>query len=607
MAYAVRHGPTNRLADIHPDPFYKQHTSADEACHSGEGNVGFYGAEKTSCDSPFSLVNATFDWIRDNLKDEIDFVIWTGDSARHDNDDNIPRTDQGIVDQNERIVSKFVEVFGKNDTLDDPDPTNDFVVPIVPTFGNNDILPHNIFEPGPNRWTRRYIDIWNRFIPEEQRHSFARGGWFYSEVIPNRLAVFSLNTLYFFDSNAATDGCDLESEPGYEHMDWLRIQLQFMRQRGMKAILIGHVPPARTEGKQNWDETCYQKYTLWMRQYRDVVIASVWGHMNIDHFMFQDMKELNYKFHIDGIDGRTRTKAREFEDLNNGTFSIASKSTYLNELRKGWSDLPTPPKGLSYSMGSIETQKDGRKQRRKQQKFFKEIGGLWAERFSMGYVSPSVVPNYYPTLRVIEYNITGLEKDHPATFPVGEVVDDLADEQHNRVVELTSIEDDLDMLKKKKHKKKRPVKPTFPVPHPPSKASLPGPAYSPQSLSLLAWTQYYANLTKINNEHADELLDISKKNKNPHTKHFQFKVEYDTRNDSAYHLPDLTVRSWLGLAERIGRDEYKRKEREEEDETFGLEDVNAQLKKPKNHVWRTFVKRAFVNTKADEELDEDFG
>ncbi|KAK5209191.1 Endopolyphosphatase [Exophiala xenobiotica] len=118
---------------------------------------------------------------------------------------------------------------------------------------------------------RTYLDVWNRFVPQAQRHSFARGGWFFSEVIPNKLAVFSLNT-YFFDSNSAVDGCALRSEPGYEHMEWLRTQLQFLRTRRLKAILIGHVPPARTESKQNWDESWYRKYTLWLRQYRDVIV-----------------------------------------------------------------------------------------------------------------------------------------------------------------------------------------------------------------------------------------------------------------------------------------------------------------------------------------------
>ena len=150
----------------------------------------------SNCDSPISLINATFAWIKENIKDQIDFVIWTGDSARHDNDERIVRTEDQLIKQNELMVSKFYEVFGKPENADDPDPSNDFEIPIVPTFGNNDILPHNIFLPGPNRWTATYYGIWRHFIPEFQRHQFEHGSWYYVEVVPNKLAVFSLNTMY---------------------------------------------------------------------------------------------------------------------------------------------------------------------------------------------------------------------------------------------------------------------------------------------------------------------------------------------------------------------------------------------------------------------------
>ncbi|KAL8815558.1 MAG: hypothetical protein Q9191_008452, partial [Dirinaria sp. TL-2023a] len=232
------HGRFLQITDFHPDPFYEPYSSteSDKACHRGEGPAGAFGAETTDCDAPIALVNATFKWIDKHVKDSIDFIVWTGDSARHDNDEEIPRTSDQVSKLNELMVNKFAESFG----TDDEDPTNAFTVPIIPTFGNNDILPHNIFSDGPNQWTKHYLHIWRKFIPEEQRHGFERGGWFFVEAIPNKLAVFSLNTLYFFDSNTAVDGCAENTEPGYAQMEWLRIQLQFIRQRGMKAIITGH-------------------------------------------------------------------------------------------------------------------------------------------------------------------------------------------------------------------------------------------------------------------------------------------------------------------------------------------------------------------------------
>lgn len=589
-------------------------------------------------------------------------MVWTGDSSRHDNDEKYPRNNKQIADLNRFVVDKFVQVFGKNGEIDSKNPLDSFVIPIVPTFGNNDILPHNIMTAGPNRWTREFEDIWRGFVPQEQKHSFARGGWFFSEVIPNRLAVFSLNTLYFFDSNSAVDGCDAHSEPGYEHMEWLRIQLQFLRDRGMKAILIGHVPPARTESKQSWDETCFQKYTLWLRQYRDVILANIFGHMNIDHFMFQDVSDLKYKFDIDGIDADWDRLVEFDNHTADPEFSIAGKTAYLSELHDNWAELPKPPKGASYS-GLDEAidinRKKHKKHRKGMDKFLHSIGGPYGERFSISLVSPSVVPNFFPTLRIMEYNITGLEHDHPASQIMGvpaeayyeqnglpgppESIQQERQELRKRAVDGDSVDDqDFEIEKKKKKKKKhkkKPKKPDFHVPDPPAKTAAPGPAYSPQSLTLLSWRQLYANLTESNTAYEADAKAAGSKAK---TQYVNFELEYETHKDKYYKMKDLTMRSWLDLAERIGREELKPHQLGEDDSEEELNEpvsdanrsddheedsdvdsgsdseVDAEKKKKKhkkkkkkgkmkNHLWKQFLHRAFVQTKGDDELDDTFG
>jgi hypothetical protein len=44
-------------ADFHPDGHYKAGSDADVGCHRGEGNAGYYGLEKSNCDTPISLVS----------------------------------------------------------------------------------------------------------------------------------------------------------------------------------------------------------------------------------------------------------------------------------------------------------------------------------------------------------------------------------------------------------------------------------------------------------------------------------------------------------------------------------------------------------------------
>ncbi|KAH8131006.1 hypothetical protein ACSS6W_006678 [Trichoderma asperelloides] len=620
------------ISDFHPDELYRVHTSTEEsvACHRGKGLAGSYGAEKTDCDSPFSLVNATFAWIEENLKDDIDFVIWTGDSARHDSDEQNPRHEPEILRTNRNIADKFVETFST--------PQHGLSIPIIPTFGNNDFLPHNIMLPGPNKWFAAYSDIWRRFIPEEQRHSFTFGGWFYVEVIPNRLAVFSLNTMYFFDRNAGVDGCAHPSEPGYKHLDWLRVQLQILRERGVKAILMGHVPPARTESKQNWDETCWQKYTLWLKQYRDVVVGSLYGHMNIDHFLLQDVKDLTPELGLDTINARGSPDE---------TISISSKEDYLQELRDVWADLPkSVARGLDQETSAEEDEgiaKNNGKKHKKKKKKLAKIGGKYAERYQLSLISPSVVPNYFPTLRVVEYNITGIEDT-----PVWRDAYDLANppttlalpEEDTRDYE--NLEELLvEIVRKKGKKSKGPRKPPkdhdLIVPLDPPKSALPGPAYAPQVFTLTGYTQYFANLTHINDDIPDlnvgGFLDINKwrkgKHDNKEPKHgkpkpreFQYEVEYNTFTDKFYKLPDLTVNSFLGLAYKMGQkdigakseifDAYDEDEDSDTDELadgapelMGKKDKekNKKNKKEKNKTWLEFLNRAFIGTVPKKQLE----
>jgi endopolyphosphatase len=560
------------------------------------------------------------EWLAENVRDKIDFVIWTGDSARHDNDDELPRSREQVITLNKFLVQKMAEVFGKhNGDESDDDPNNDFIVPIVSNIGNNDILPHNILAKGPNDWTRTYSQVWRQFIPEVQKHQFEQGGWYYVEVIPHKLAVFSLNTMYFFASNTLVEGCALHSEPGYQQMEWLRIQLQFMRERGMKAMLIGHVPPIRQDAKTSWDETCWQKYALWTRQYRDVIVSTHWGHFNFEHFMFQDFKQIDQDtkdgymsfFHTDPV-------------IGGGDVESKLSKNYWMQLRDEWSELPHEPK----RMGWLESLRSDRDFDAELADYFEQIGGEYAERFSTSFVSSSVVPNLFPTLRIYEYNIDGLDEEEIYSRPIPPPASGSISEMAK---------------KERKH--------YFKVPEGPSPTAPPGPAYSMQTLSLLKYTQYYANLTIINNDFVaadDDNVDAAKwhegkhKGKKPHErdhtpnpKKFKFQVLYDTAKDPIYRLKDLTVPNMLDLARRIGNFKPEKYilesnchggDDDEEEEEIDIEgDVDGEKKKKKhkknkhkkgkkehkhrkrNEAWYAFVARAFVNTIDPIELEENFG
>lgn len=430
------------------------------------------------------------------------------------------------------------------------------------------------------------------------------------------------STRYFFDSNSAVDGCSNRKEPGYEQMNWLRIQLEFLRHRGMKAILSGHVPPARNEAKYSWDETCWQKYALWMRQYRDVVVGSLYGHMNVDHFMLQDFEDIDLKV-LDGV----MTTESSAEIFNDRDMSILSTASYLEGLRKAWSTLPVAP-------SKMEKKNRGSKDSKKEEEaYYRKIGGEWGERYHVVHVSPSVVPNYFPTLRVFHYNTTGLDtEEQTAPFSLPETpLDDLEAEYLDIDDTPQPAWEDLDFTDQKKKRKKK--KPKFITPRPPSKSSPPGPAYSPQALSWLGYTQYFANLTYINDDFnstaVDPLTQLENfslqpqgmwtagkhrhkqpRNRVPHPQPFEYEVEYDTRNatDEFGMSGGFYVKEWLALAAKIGG--FKPSSSNSVDPLDVGDEADAEARhrhKGSRRTWFTFIHRAFVGSKSMDELEDHFG
>ncbi|KAF9182395.1 Endopolyphosphatase [Haplosporangium sp. Z 11] len=517
------------ITDIHPDEFYIPGGTISSSCHKNttdtddddggmtrpgrtDGGVGGkYGAPYSICDSPFRLTNATFDWIDRNLIGNIDFVVWTGDNARHDSDNEHPRTQKEIEDLNKAIAEKFLEIFTPD--KDDPFQTR---IPIVPSIGNNDVYPHNIMEAGPNRILQHFSNIWSEFIPESQYHTFQHGGYYTSEVVTGKIAAIALNTLYFFNQNAAVDGCDSDNEPGTEQMDWLEVELESMRKRKMVAYLTGHVPPAR----KSYSPSCYIRYTDIALRYQDVIVGHLFGHANIDHFFLlsqstvtgasndaDDVEESIMRAgagHIRGsaqksfrTTGLARSRQQDEDDNDNeyDPFHRLGLSSYLLELWEQYENIPKHAKLNDYAVV---------------------------------FVSPSVIPTYNPTLRVYSYQLAIKEENGPLTL--GGVVEE--SEKSEEEEEYLDESDENDLVKKKKKKKpKKPKRPANPPAVPPTTFGFP-----------LNYIQYWVNLTHTN------LLETKP----------EFEIEYRTQED--YGLQDLSVVHWLDLAKKIVKKEKLRKQ-----------------------------------------------
>ena len=95
-------------------------------CRSEQARLTFVRTLHSDCDAPLTLINATFDWLEANFKGKVDFVVWTGDNARHDIDSRFPRSLPEIFRLNRYVAERMRRTFGK--------------VPVVTSIGNNDIF-----------------------------------------------------------------------------------------------------------------------------------------------------------------------------------------------------------------------------------------------------------------------------------------------------------------------------------------------------------------------------------------------------------------------------------------------------------------------------------
>ncbi|AJU60345.1 AGK_G0012950.mRNA.1.CDS.1 [Saccharomyces cerevisiae] len=558
------HGRFLHITDIHPDPYYVEGSSIDAVCHTGKPSkkkdvAPKFGKAMSGCDSPVILMEETLRWIKENLRDKIDFVIWTGDNIRHDNDRKHPRTEAQIFDMNNIVADKMTELFSAGNE-EDP---RDFDVSVIPSLGNNDVFPHNMFALGPTLQTREYYRIWKNFVPQQQQRTFDRSASFLTEVIPGKLAVLSINTLYLFKANPLVDNCNSKKEPGYQLLLWFGYVLEELRSRGMKVWLSGHVPPIA----KNFDQSCYDKFTLWTHEYRDIIIGGLYGHMNIDHFIPTDGKKAR-KSLLKAMEQSTRVQQGEDSneedeetELNRildhamaakEVFSMgakpSNKEAYMNTVRdtyyrKVWNKLERVDEK------NVENEKKKKEKKDKKKKkpiTRKEL----IERYSIVNIGGSVIPTFNPSFRIWEYNITDIVND--SNFAVSEYKPwDEFFESLNKIMEDSLLEDEMDSsnievginrekMGEKKNKKKKKNDKTMPI-EMPDKYEL-GPAYVPQLFTPTRFVQFYADLEKINQKLHNSFVESKDI--------FRYEVEY-TSDEKPYSMDSLTVGSYLDLAGRL--------------------------------------------------------
>lgn len=460
------------ITDMHLDRNYREHSAVVSQCHrekpkhrhGGERRSGHWGTQQSDCDSPYALANLTMSWLADAWAVEdhkpFDFVLWTGDTGRHDQDIELPRQVNEITDMNQAAIDLFDTYLPG--------------VPIVPNFGNNDIVLHNTMPGGPTDELQWFSRIWKKHIPEDQMQVFLRGGYFAKDLIPNKLGVISLNTLYFYDSNKAVEGCTRRSrwtsrdevDPGTLQLEWLVERLVDFRRRNMQVHLIGHVPP--TSG--NYFPRCYDVYTELVLRFQDTILAQHFGHMNFDTFFVQESSLAN---------GGNKPSRDSVPILH---------KQIEQDLRYDFESLP----------GNARTE---------------------MEYYGVFFEAPSVVPMYRPSVRVWTYNTTldfraaVAESDADLAALLDYVGFDSCDESdRSQECEWVGEDEEVEVLKRQGRRHRRPKRK-----HRRSHARLPryasslSPSRSNTFLSLLGYSQWVLPLNEVNEayDHVYETQGLS--------------------------------------------------------------------------------------------------
>ncbi|CDH52683.1 endopolyphosphatase [Lichtheimia corymbifera JMRC:FSU:9682] len=293
------------VTDFHLDEDYKEGSSDKELCHRGKGDAGVYGAVKTDCDSSPELIRMTFDFIRNKIGD-VDFVIYTGDSARHDRDDDFPRTKKQVVSAQEAIVKHFTDTFDTDK------------IKVLPVIGNNDVIDHN--QCGANDDDFKVIqNIWKP-LGLNTTDDFEYGGYLVEDVVPGKIRTIHTNTLLFYkDNDAIKDDCDKKGSVGANHIKWIKQVLDDSRKQGYSVYILAHIPPTSKKDKPYYTSACTEEYFTLLGEYEDVIAAHFAGHYNNDILSAMVKKHGKYE-QVSALAKKKKQKQFKKMDLEHSNF-----------------------------------------------------------------------------------------------------------------------------------------------------------------------------------------------------------------------------------------------------------------------------------------------
>jgi hypothetical protein len=231
-------------------------------------------------------VDASFQFMKESLQD-IDFIIYTGDTARHDRDKDMERTESDILEGHKAVVDYFKNAFDiqtiklvmrKKKSRSYGFGFLMLTLRQIPTLGNNDGTEHNILRSTSSIYSS-LESIWQP-LGLSLNDTFPTGGYFMQNDVVPGLRFMNINSMFFFNKNTAVEGCDKEGSPGAIQMAWMKNKLELAKKENAMVYIMGHVPPYHDDGSPLFTPSCLSQYFNLIGTYGDVIAGHFTGHTN---------------------------------------------------------------------------------------------------------------------------------------------------------------------------------------------------------------------------------------------------------------------------------------------------------------------------------------
>lgn len=233
---------------------------------------------------------------------DLDFVLFTGDNARH----NAPSEEDVLQDIN--IVNKlFRDNFPDTNLIELPTldlGNNDFSSnyymnvtshePCLPTMSADDDGSIESYPKATNEWLKAVAELQSdTFVNELEKTTFACGGYMIRELKPS-LSIIILNTVIWSSNwkKFSPEPVDsmVQSDP-FGQFKWLETQLQELRNKGKRVYVTGHIPPMLQSFTGSLGQPLYlkeqgKKLDEIITSFNDVVAAVLVAHVHSNELRY---------------------------------------------------------------------------------------------------------------------------------------------------------------------------------------------------------------------------------------------------------------------------------------------------------------------------------